>query len=148
MFLRFGYYEQYCYEYLCTNSSVDIYFSFPSGIYVGIEFRGHMVTIFFLTNCQTGSFKVAAFLSTQKKGSDSSESNANVPKYFQSNYWSIYWLKTLERFRLLESIPWNYVAQHLDNYLSFNNNNCFHFFQNTSVKQVCKTHSWMTKAKT
>ena len=30
---------------------------------------GHMVTIF-LRNCQTGSFKVAAFLSTLKKGSN------------------------------------------------------------------------------
>ena len=47
---------------------MDIYFSFSSGIYVGIGFWGHTVTIF-LRNCQTGSFKVAAFLSTLKKGS-------------------------------------------------------------------------------
>ena len=52
LFPLFSYYKQCCSEHLCTSFCVDV--SFLLGIYLGVEFQGHMVTIFsVLRNSQT-----------------------------------------------------------------------------------------------
>lgn len=45
LFLVLGYYEQWCYEQLCTSFCANMCFQFSK--YLGVELLGHIVTLYF-----------------------------------------------------------------------------------------------------